>query len=764
MKRLLGIASCLLLLLSCCTHPARQEKKLLVITDLGESHSPFSILKQALEDEFGTDGFSYKYVTFLDQDPDSIQYFGSPQLILDSISRSGYRPDLLVLCGDNVAHGVAACSGPLVEDVPAVFIGVQYPEYKGLLENRPNFTGFRTDSDIRKNLDFIRQYRHYTWVTTSLDSGYMDDYLRDLAVSQLSDTTLYNANVHLTDPFSFVRNEHRDSIRMTLIPLSAENDSLNWKDHSQNIGFNYSYMLQSGRRNTTYLRMKDDRWSDMALFQGLGPYFTMTPQRFDIPLEGVLNICIGGYFAPYPVMMKDLHGVADDILFRGKSPADIPWGTHKSEYWFNWKYIRNSYRFSNELPKGINFVNLPWSERSPLCHFLDRYKYLLLGLLLTFSLILSVLHQRSRRNRSSLMLMRRGTEAKEISERINSLVTANNGFFFNVRKDGKLEVSEEAYKFFHLGSDVRISDIYRMIVSENKGEFIRQMEDENAPMNEMIISLILPEEEEKHYVKVLFSHPVRRNSLHRTVGMMIVIDGLIRRQEEIDAAYRREEESVLKSSFLASMGHEIRTPLNAIVGFSKLLVEMNGSMSDEEKTQYGDIITANTEQLLSLIDNVISTSEEQSKDFKLDLSEKNVDVLMDELYMTHSVIVPQRLKFIFSKGDPSDRILVNRSSLLQVVSNLMNNAVKFTDEGSITLGWTEDENHVIIYVQDTGCGIAPDMLDKIFKKYVKAGQSEGAGLGLPLCKRLVGLMHGEIKVKSEPGVGSRFEVIFQRLK
>lgn len=764
MKRLIRMAACLMLVLSSCAKPVQDRKNLLVISDLGSDHGSVASLMNALESELGKNQYQYSYVAFPEYAPDSTPCCESSQFILDSIAETGYRPDLVVLCGDNVAHKAAACHGPVVDDVPVVFIGVQYPEYEGLLENRPNFTGCRTDFDIRKNLEFIRQIRHYTWVTTSLDSGYMDDFLRELALCQLSDTSRYNANVHLDNPCTFVKNELRDSLRMTLIPLSAENDSLNWKDRSQNVGFNYSFMLQSGKRNTTYLRMKDDKWSDIALNQGLGPYFTMTPQRFDIPLEGVLNNCIGGYFAPYPVMMKDLHSMVDDILVKGKKPSEIPWRMHKSDYWLNWRYVRNYHRYSNELPDEINYVNLSWAERSALCYFLDSHKYMLVGSMLVACLLFGVFNQRRKRAMSRDMLIKRGAEAQIITDRINSLVTANNGFFFIVRNDGHLVFMDEAYRRFGLPADVKVSDIYRYIVSDNKDEFVSQMEDVNAPMNEMIVSLVLPSVKEKHHVKVLFSHPANKGSVNKVVGMIIIIDDMIRRQEEIDAAYRREEESVLKSSFLASMGHEIRTPLNAIVGFSKLLVEMNGYLEDEEKAQYKEIITANTEQLLSLIDNVISTSEEQSKDFKLDLSEKDVDTLMEELYMTHSVIVPHRLRFIYSKGDDSDRIRVNRSSLLQVVSNLMNNAVKFTESGSITLGWTEDDEHVTIFVQDTGCGIAPDMLDNIFMKYVKAGVSDGAGLGLPLCKRLVSLMGGEIKVKSEPGVGSRFEVVFPRLR
>ena len=764
MRRLIFVLLAASLLSMSGSRHGQDRKDLLVVTDLCADQYPFESLRNAIEDELGHERFRYRYVTWSADDPDTLRYLGRPQLILDNISRSGYRPDMVVLCGDKAAHGVASCHGPLVENVPVVFIGVQYPEYRDLLASRSNFTGFKSYPDIGRNLDLIREYRQYTWVTTSLDCGYMDDYLREQAVSQLRDTTRYNADIDLSDPHTFVKNELRDSLRMTLIPLSAEDDSRNWNDHASNDGFNYSFMLQSGRRNTTYLRMKDDEWSDAALLQGLGPYFTMTPQRFNLKMEGVMNKCVGGYFAPYAVMMKDLHAVVDDIFIRGKNPSEIPWGLHRNDYWLSWDYFHRFHKYANEFPKEFHFVNLPWSDRSAFCRFLSRYGYQLAIVLAVLALAFAVNRQRRKRLLAGELLQRQGAEAQEISQRIEYLVTANNGLIFHVENNGHLVLSDQAYRRFNLSPDITVYDLYGHINSENKGEFIRQMEDVSAPMNEMVVSLCLSGSPEVHHVRVLFSHPARKDSVNKTIGMIIIIDEMMRHQEEIDAAYRKEEESVLKSAFLASMGHEIRTPLNAIVGFSKLLVDMKGSLEEEEKAQYNEIITANTIQLLSLIDNVISTSEEQSRDFKLDLSEHDVDKLMEELYMTHSVIVPQRLQFIFSKGDGSDRVRVNRSSLLQVVSNLMNNAVKFTESGSITMGWTEDEDHVVIYVEDTGCGISKDMVSKVFEKYVKAGISDGAGLGLPLCRRLVTLMGGEINVKSEPGKGSRFEVILPKLK
>lgn len=213
------------------------------------------------------------------------------------------------------------------------------------------------------------------------------------------------------------------------------------------------------------------------------------------------------------------------------------------------------------------------------------------------------------------------------------------------------------------------------------------------------------------------------------------------------------------------MGHEIRTPLNVIVGFSKLLVENRNEMSMEECEEYYKIIEQNNSQLLNLLDSVFSVSGEGEDGLKITLSRKNVSDVMEDLYMAHTVIVPDTLRFRFIRGNDDDYFMINRGSLLQIVSNLMNNAVKFTEEGTITLGWTSDDENVTIFVEDTGIGVPAESRERIFDKYYKENTSSvGAGIGLPLCRKLVHEMNGSIMVADSEGPGSRFEVIIPKLK
>lgn len=247
------------------------------------------------------------------------------------------------------------------------------------------------------------------------------------------------------------------------------------------------------------------------------------------------------------------------------------------------------------------------------------------------------------------------------------------------------------------------------------------------------------------------------------MGVFFSVDDAQARMDQMREVFAKEEESIAKQSFIASMGHEIRNPLNAIVGFSSLLADRYFEISAEERNSYAEIIRQNNDHLLSLLEGALLSAKEQDVLLKSSFKLINVAELMQELFKTNSVIVPPYLSFDFKPG--SDAFInVSRTSMRQIVSNLINNSCKFTRGGGIVLGWSCTEENVEVFVEDTGIGISEDDIDKIFNKYYKTDSStSGAGIGLPMCKRLAGIMGGELAVDSVPGIGSRFSVVIPRV-
>lgn len=223
----------------------------------------------------------------------------------------------------------------------------------------------------------------------------------------------------------------------------------------------------------------------------------------------------------------------------------------------------------------------------------------------------------------------------------------------------------------------------------------------------------------------------------------------------IAARDKAEELDRLKSAFLANMSHEIRTPLNAIVGFSCLLTETEDM---KDRKQYMAIVQENTELLLQLISDILDLSKMESGAFEFVKSDTDVNLLCSEIIRSLRMKVPAGVELVFEECLPGCHVWADKNRLNQVISNFINNALKFTFSGSITLGYyRQTDGYLRFYVRDTGMGIPKNKIKTVFDRFVKLNSFvHGTGLGLSICKSLVEQMGGTIGVESEEGEGSCF--------
>ncbi len=212
----------------------------------------------------------------------------------------------------------------------------------------------------------------------------------------------------------------------------------------------------------------------------------------------------------------------------------------------------------------------------------------------------------------------------------------------------------------------------------------------------------------------------------------------------------------LKSAFLANMSHEIRTPLNAIVGFSNVLTS-GDDFDVEERRLFVNTIRNNCNLLLGLISDVLDMAQIESGTMHYKDEVCNVNELIEQIIVSQRVIVPDRIQLIGKVPDETSYVITDRLRLNQVITNLINNAVKFTEKGSVIVGYERDDNGYHFYVEDTGRGIPEKDIDHIFKRFFKKDDfAQGAGLGLSICQMIVDHYKGTIGVTSTEGVGSRF--------
>ena len=226
-------------------------------------------------------------------------------------------------------------------------------------------------------------------------------------------------------------------------------------------------------------------------------------------------------------------------------------------------------------------------------------------------------------------------------------------------------------------------------------------------------------------------------------------------QKLIIARDKAEELDRLKSAFLSNMSHEIRTPLNAIVGFSSLLAETD---SRNERQEYIKIVQENNELLLQLISDILDLSKIEAGTFNFVYTNVDVNETCAEIIKSMSMKVSKGVELIFEEPLPECYLYTDKNRFTQVISNFINNALKFTQQGCITLGYEQVSHQKIkFYVRDTGMGIPEEKQKSIFERFVKLNTFvQGTGLGLSICKSIVSQMGGEIGVDSTEGIGSCF--------
>ena len=232
--------------------------------------------------------------------------------------------------------------------------------------------------------------------------------------------------------------------------------------------------------------------------------------------------------------------------------------------------------------------------------------------------------------------------------------------------------------------------------------------------------------------------------------------------ELIKAKTKAEENDHLKSAFLANMSHEIRTPMNGILGFAALLKEP--IIQDKLREKYIDIIEQSGNHLLSLINDIISISKIEAGQMEISISETNMNDLTDYVYMFFKPEAEKKgIRLSHQNGLPEKKaiILIDQDKIKAILINLVKNAIKFTEEGSIEFGYVKKGAFLEFYVTDTGSGINQEQTETIFERFRKYSPTlsrnyEGAGLGLSISKAYVELLGGKIWVESEVGKGAEF--------
>lgn len=726
--------------LSSCSD--REERRVLIVHSYEESYIGYPDFNRFIDKEFRRNGVDADIrIVYLDceayQEEPELKYMYQ---LLDSVSK-GWKPEIILVNDDQAAYSLFKCHHPLVKEVPIVFGGVNYPNWE-LLKEYPNATGFHDRMDIMKNIHLgTKLFGKEVELFTVLDSTYIDRQIREEIEEQLKDE-----KVTYMVGYSGTPREKR--LHFPRKPGYARFSSLSVRIGKRQETANFIWTLSKYSTGMCYLQMKRDYTTVNIGNICASPSLTAINEAF-----GYNEKLLGGYMTTYPIMAEEEVSAAVRIL-HGEKSSDIPIRESRKTYVIDWKVMQQRGISKERIPKECTIINIPFSEKYPVLW--GTGVVVIVISLSTLFVWLFFLYRREQ-GRKKRALYELENEKETLALAIEGSDTfawklENDHFIFEKdfwKSQGMVSKSfsfEELLSRMHPSHWDEVRGYWKSISKAGK-----------------VVSQVRCDFNGKGYQWWEFRYKtiILPGGGYKAAGLLLNIQTIKDREQELEQARQLAEKAELKQSFLANMSHEIRTPLNAIVGFSNILA-LDDELNPEERLEYIGSINKNSDLLLKLINDILELSRIESGYMSFEYEKCLVSDLIDSIYTTHQMLIPEQLEFIKELDTAQVEVMVDKGRLTQVLTNFLNNASKFTKVGHIKLGYRylSDEDKVAIYVEDTGRGIAQSEQKMIFSRFYKQDEfSQGAGLGLSICQVIVEKLQGRIELWSEPGKGSRFTVV-----
>lgn len=673
--------------------------------------------------------------------------------------------DLILTIGDQATYSFLSTRHRLLSSIPVLACNVRFPNEELIEEyDLQKVYVLRDSPDLKRNIDFIKTlYPHNMEIIYNIDLTYLGhksfDKLSKVVDRQSVRVLGYQKAFvqesdyeHLTEMIEYFNltpglgNDRvkRSGLTISLCPFRYIR------------GASLLVMLEQSKREQKNQAFLLDKLDMMAI-----PIVTaLNIPSFSCICEGFGENAkiVGGYMATESISAKAIANLATRLLKKEKVGMPKIRDLEK-EYVLDWIYFSEFAGDISNVPKDVSIINYP---------FYDRYRkelYILGGLfvisfiLVTISLLRT--HRRSLIERRNLQML------QEVHKRLSLSVDGGKISLWNIQ-EGVLE----------------FDDNYTQLVGLEQRRFTKEdMIQYTHPDDVQLLSSFyetLHQSPGMQIQRIRFCfgkkgadyewYELRCSSLKDARGEIMLagtmqnIQKLVEHEHQLILAKQIAEKAELKQSFLNNMSHEIRTPLNAIVGFTNLLIaEGADEIEPEEKATMLEIINTNNELLLKLVNDVLEISRLDSGNLSFDIKECDITKIVKEIYMTYQTLIQPSLNFLLELDEtvslPAD---IDSLRFTQVISNFLNNANKFTKEGTITLGGKIDKEHreVCVYVKDTGKGIDDKELMMIFDRFYKTDEFEqGSGLGLSISKVIIERLAGRIEVDSEVGKGSCFSVV-----
>ena len=753
MKHIKAVAGYILILSLClvCAHPAHAEtRRIALIHSFEPGYPPAAKALELLQKEFsllGLDCDVREYYLDCDrymEEAENLRMAG----FVDDLSAWG--AELIAVLDDQAAYALMACRHPLAHEIPVVFSGVNYPNISLLLQY-PNITGYADTPDYLRTIRMIESIMGKSRICLMNGQVFLDRKIWHALNEQCRGQGF--AIVTSTEGAYFAGSSyHRVRERETISPILKRQNIDVLLDTtkivrmtSDSIAIRHLMWLGRGD-NTLLLYTKRDYTTKRVGMLFDNPTFQTINEGF-----GFADYLLGGYFTPLESQIRYMATGIKERL-EGRMPRQQVTECAK-QYVLNWHVLQKYGIPLESIPVEYTVMYIPFSERY-------RYHILvgsILGAVFVLTVIVllsfSLLHERRRKREALRNLLYE-------HETLCLAIEGNSTYAWRLEGDSVSCDSQFCELIHHRPGRLLLDEITPYIHPDDLPAFRKNI----AARHERT--------HHKGQYRCNFTGEFQwwefsYNTIH-TPGHAPIIAGLLQNiqelkdhEQELIESRELAEQAELKQSFLNNMSHEIRTPLNAIVGFSDMLAN-EPEFSNEERQEFVDIINTNTKLLLKLVGDVLELSRIESGNLSFTFQRESVCRLLDDVYQTHSLLIRPPLQFLKDFPPEDVQVNVDPMRLTQVLTNFLNNANKFTKEGSIRLGYCcpSGMSEVHLYVEDTGIGIPHSEQKMIFERFYKRSEfSQGVGLGLSICVLIVEKMGGRIELRSEEGRGSRFTVV-----
>lgn len=654
--------------------------------------------------------------------------------------------DLVAVFDDQATYSLMACGNSKIQRLPVVFSGVIYPN-DVLLKKFPNVTGYADPPDYFNTIRMVERIMGKSRICVINGRTILDRMIWRNLAEQCNGQGFKYCSGDLFKHISQYRTV-KEGLESTPVTDKYENERFDTTFIVKFVPDSLSLrnVTWAGRgSHTLFLYTKCDHTTVNSAALFCNPCFETINEGF-----GVHDHKMGGYFTTLETQLRDM-AVGISQRLRGEMPISQVQYCVK-QYVLNWHTLQRYKIPIEDIPAEYIIMYIPFSERY---YYHLFYGSIFVGIVV-FAFIAFLIH-------SLLLERRRKREAQRNQEYEHETLklAIGGGATYAWRLDGGvISCDSQFYELIHYPQhSIVLDELIKFIHPDSREEFCSRF------------SKLLHSTRHKGRYLCSFSGEYqwwefRYNTI--TSGGKSLVTGLLQniqdvkdREDELIEARKLAEHAELKQSFLNNMSHEIRTPLNAIAGFSNMLV-CDPDITEDEKLEFVDIINTNTQLLLKLVDDVLELSRIESGSLSFKWRRESVRMILERIYQTHRVLIQSPLELYRSFPAEDVFVYVDSMRLTQVLTNFLNNANKFTQNGYIKLGYyyVPQQNEVYIYVEDTGMGISAEELKMIFGRFYKHNEfSQGVGLGLSISQLIVDKMKGRIEVDSQVGKGSRFIVI-----